>query len=62
MKCLIIVKFDGESQLLMVNNRTIDELNKTVTDLSKRIINFDEREKEKKKGNCNRIIFNYKKK
>ena len=42
------IKFDGESELLMLNNRTIDELNKTVNDLSKRISDFDEREKEKK--------------
>ena len=42
------IKFDGESELLMLNNRTIDELNKTVADLSKRISDFEEREKEKK--------------
>ena len=42
------IKFDGESELLMLNNKTIDELNKTVTDLSKKISDFDEREKAKK--------------
>ena len=42
------IKFDGETELLMINNKTIDELNKTITDLSTKISNFDEREKEKK--------------
>ena len=42
------IKFDGESELLMINNKTIDELNKTITDLSKRISDFEEKEKNKK--------------
>ena len=42
------IKFDGESELLMINNKTIDELNKTITDLSKRISDFEENEKNKK--------------
>ena len=42
------IKFDGESELLMINNKTIDELNKTINDLSKRISDFEESEKIKK--------------
>ena len=42
------IKFDGESELLMINNKTIDELNKTIIDLSKRISDFEENEKLKK--------------
>ena len=42
------IKFDGESELLMINNKTIDELNKNVNDLSKKISDFDESEKSKK--------------
>ena len=42
------IKFDGENELLMINNKTIDELNKTITDLSKRISDFEENEKNKK--------------
>ena len=42
------IKFDGESELLMINNKTIDELNKTVNELSKKITDFEESEKQKK--------------
>lgn len=42
------IKLDGETELLMINNKTIDELNKTVNDLSKRISDFEESEKIKK--------------
>ena len=42
------IKFDGESELLMLNNKTINELNKTINDLSKKLSDFEEREKEKK--------------
>ena len=42
------IKFDGESELLMINNKTIDELNKTVNELSKKLSDFEESEKNKK--------------
>ncbi len=42
------IKFDGESELLMLNNKTINELSKTINDLSKKLSDFEEREKEKK--------------
>ena len=42
------IKFDGESELLMINNKTINELNKTINDLSTKISEFEQREKEKK--------------
>ena len=42
------IKFDGESELLMINKKTISELNKTINELSKKITDFDESEKSKK--------------
>ena len=42
------IKFDGENELLNINNRAIEELNNTIKDLSKKISDFEEREKEKK--------------
>jgi len=42
------IKYDGENELLNINNRAIEELNNTIKDLSKKISDFEEREKEKK--------------
>ena len=42
------IKYDGENELLNINNRAIEELNITIKDLSKKISDFEEREKEKK--------------
>ena len=42
------IKYDGENELLNINNRAINELNDTIRDLSKKISDFEEREKEKK--------------
>ena len=42
------IKTDGENELLNINNRAIEELNNTIKDLSKKISDFEEREKEKK--------------
>ena len=42
------IKYDGEIELLNINNRAIEELNNTIKDLSKKISDFEEREKEKK--------------
>ena len=42
------IKYDGENELLNINNRAIEELNNTIKELSKKISDFEEREKEKK--------------
>ena len=42
------IKYDGENELLNINNRAIEELNNTIKDISKKISDFEEREKEKK--------------
>ena len=42
------IKDDGESELLMLNNKAIVELNKQINELSKKLSDFEEREKEKK--------------
>ena len=42
------IKNDGENELLNINNRVINELNNTIKDLSKKLSDFEEREKEKK--------------
>ena len=42
------IKDDGENELLNINNKAINELNNTIKDLSKKLSDFEEREKEKK--------------
>ena len=42
------IKDDGESELLNINNKAISELNNTIKDLSKKLSDFEEKEKEKK--------------
>ena len=42
------IKTDGENELLNINNRAIEELNNQIKDLSKKLSDFEEKEKEKK--------------
>ena len=42
------IKYDGENELLMINNKAIDELNKQISELSKKLSDFESKEKEKK--------------
>ena len=42
------IKTDGENELLNINNRLIEELNNQIKDLSKKLSDFEEKEKEKK--------------
>ena len=42
------IKDDGENELLNINNKAVNELNNTIKDLSKKLSDFEEREKEKK--------------
>ena len=42
------IKDDGESELLMLNNKAIVELNRQINELSKKLSDFEEKEKEKK--------------
>jgi len=42
------IRIDGENELLNINNKAIEELNNTIKDLSKKISDFEEKEKEKK--------------
>ena len=37
------IKYDGENELLNINNRAIEELNNTIKDLSKKISDFEEK-------------------